>query len=373
MLDIFIAYSHEDLAFKNELKKFLRPMLREGRISIWDDFDIEAGQEWDAKIKERLYGADIILLLVSSDSLASDYFYGKEVKVSLERHEKGEAVVVPVILRHCDWENTPLGGLEALPGKGRPVIEWPNQDQAWQDTVNRLRRRVESIENQQKKEAEHSEALRAFKAAWEAAEHLFSRQKWTEARVGYSDALAAHQSGFLPEKSRLAQRLAECDQNLRAEAAEEKRRRHEEARQAKQPAAGKTNRLLLPGVLGGAAVVLVLLWLALRPGSQDSPEKTSPSTETPEQLENTNYQKALTANTIPALQDYLSQYSNGKNAVAARQKLQDLQYQYNNFLNDADLFRDDDRATACGYLQKALALSPGNADVLQKLKKLKCN
>ena len=53
MTDIFIAYSHEDLAYKNELKKFMCPMLREERISIWDDYDIEAGQEWDAKIKER--------------------------------------------------------------------------------------------------------------------------------------------------------------------------------------------------------------------------------------------------------------------------------------------------------------------------------
>jgi predicted GTPase len=72
MVDIFIAYSHEDIALKNELKKFLRPLLREERISLWDDFDIEAGEEWDAKIKERLYGADVVLLLVSSDSLASD-------------------------------------------------------------------------------------------------------------------------------------------------------------------------------------------------------------------------------------------------------------------------------------------------------------
>jgi hypothetical protein len=125
MVDIFIAYSHEDIALKNELKKFLRPLLREERISLWDDFDIEAGEEWDAKIKERLYGADVVLLLVSSDSLASDYFYGKEVDVSLKRHKKGEAIVAPIILRHCDWINTPIGELEAIPEKGRPVTEWP--------------------------------------------------------------------------------------------------------------------------------------------------------------------------------------------------------------------------------------------------------
>jgi hypothetical protein len=382
MTDIFIAYSHEDLGFKNELKKFLRPMLREERISVWDDFDIEAGQDWDAKIKERLYGADIILLLVSSDSLASDYFYGKEVKVSLERHAKGEAVVVPIILRHCDWENTPLGGLEALPEKGRPVVEWPTRDQAWQDTVSRLRRVIENIEKQRKTANEHGEALRAFKAAVEAADHLFSNQRWQEARAAYSHALAAHLPGFLPDRSQVTQKIADCDQNLRAEAdlarqaAEaEKRRQREEARMAKQAREGGSNknRNLLLTTLGGAAL-LIAIWLALRPGSQDSPaEKQPDTTETPEQLEGAAYQKALTANTIPALEDYLSQYPAGKNAAAARQKLADLQSQFKNLLSDANLFMDDDPATACGYLQKALALSPGHTDVLKKLDKLKCN
>ena len=391
MTDLFIAYSHEDLGFKNELKKFLRPMLREERISIWDDFDIEAGQDWDSKIKERLYSADIILLLVSSDSLASDYFYGKEVKVSLERHQKGEAVVVPVILRHCDWENTPLGGLEALPEKGRPVLEWPSRDQAWQDTVRRLRRVVENIENQRKAETEHAESLRTFKAAVEAADHLFARQKWQEARTAYADALAAQLPGFLPDKPQLAQKISECDQNLhsqlarqkelarqaeleqKAAAEAEKRRLREEARLAKQASTSAGNNLrLVFGALGGA-VLLVVVWLALRPGPQDSSSEKQPdATKTLQQSEAEDYQKALTTNTIPALQDYLSQYPAGKNAAAARQKLQDLQKQFKNFLDDADVVATDDPAAACGYLQKALALSPGNADVLKKRKKLKC-
>ena len=136
--DIFIAYSHNDLRFKDELKKFLRPLLNTKRASLWDDHDIEAGKEWEAEIKKRLYGADIILLLVSPDSLASDYFYGREVTVSLERHEKGEAVVVPVILRPCAWTITPLAKLEALPAKGKPVTQWPSQDEAFTDIAHSI-------------------------------------------------------------------------------------------------------------------------------------------------------------------------------------------------------------------------------------------
>lgn len=210
-VDIFIAYSHEDLAHKNEFKKFLRPMLREERVSVWDDYDIEAGQEWDAAIKERLYNAGVVVLLVSADSLASDYFYGKEVKVSLERHQKGEVVVVPVILRHCDWENTPLGVLEALPEKGRPVVEWPTRDQAWQDVVTRLRRVVETVAQRQASATARSEQQRRFTAAVQAATQLLEHENWAEARTAFSNALRLHLDGFSPNPEGIQQRIATCD------------------------------------------------------------------------------------------------------------------------------------------------------------------
>ena len=212
MVDIFIAYSHEDIALKNELKKFLRPLLREERISLWDDFDIEAGEEWDAKIKERLYGADVVLLLVSSDSLASDYFYGKEVDVSLKRHKKGEAIVAPIILRHCDWINTPIGELEAIPEKGRPVTEWPTRDQAWQDTVTRLRRVVENIENKKKSEAAEAEHFRLFNAAIQTANHLIQKGKWSEAKVALTDALGLFKKGFEPNDELILSSIKDCDE-----------------------------------------------------------------------------------------------------------------------------------------------------------------
>ncbi len=137
-VDIFIAYSHNDLIYKDQLKEIHAPVAQFRQVKVWDDRDIEAGREWEAEIKERLYGADVILLLVSPDSLDSDYFYGKEVEVSLQRHAKGEAVVVPVILRPCLWEDTPISILEALPTKAKPVTQWPSQDEAFTDVAKSL-------------------------------------------------------------------------------------------------------------------------------------------------------------------------------------------------------------------------------------------
>lgn len=414
MTDIFIAYSHEDLTYKNEFKKFLRPMLREEHISVWDDYDIEAGQEWDAKIKERLYGAGIILLLVSADSLASDYFYGKEVKVSIERHARGEAVVIPIILRHCDWENTPLGGLEALPEKGRPVVEWTTRDQAWQDVVSRLRRVVENVEKQREQQSAITQQLHKYQAAVEAATHFYDRQRWLEALTAFRDALTLHKPGFQPEKNQLEYQIGICDSNLQAEAkhlaeverqthadqlrAEQERKAKEHAEQQRQkeeqriasaaarqhnssnsaPADTGNSAALVRRLLWSIGITLVALfiviWLIERPGKSSNGDRQNTSlqpTQTPDQIEAQAYTKVLKAKTIPDLQDYLSNYPSGKNAAAARQELNRLKKKYKELINDANLFFDDDRSTACKYLEEALLLAPGDSIVI-KLKRRNC-
>ena len=209
--DIFIAYSHNDLRFKDELKKFLRPLLNTKRASLWDDHDIEAGKEWEAEIKKRLYGADIILLLVSPDSLASDYFYGREVTVSLERHEKGEAVVVPVILRPCAWTITPLAKLEALPAKGKPVTQWPSQDEAFTDIAHSIGEIVENLAETRRKTAAEALQRQEFLAAVQAAEHLWDKNNWPEAARAYGEAARLHRPGFSPDVPALQIRIAECE------------------------------------------------------------------------------------------------------------------------------------------------------------------
>lgn len=218
VVDIFIAYSHNDLQHKEELKKFLRPLLNTGRAKVWDDYDIEAGHDWEAEIKKSLYGADIILLLVSPDSLASDYFYGQEVAVSLERHEKGEAVVVPVILRPCAWTMTPLSKIEALPPKGKPVTKWSSQDDAFTEVAHSLGEIAGRILEQQQKLHADEQQRRQFLAVMQAAQQLYAQSRWVEAGKAYTDALLAFRPGYEPSQEDLQSLALECE-NLAAKEA----------------------------------------------------------------------------------------------------------------------------------------------------------
>lgn len=141
-LRIFVSYSHRDERYREKLDISLAQLRRDNLISSWYDKKILPGEEWDRAIDDNLNNADIVLLLISPDFLASDYAYGREMERALARHESRSAIVVPIILRPSDWLNSRLASLQALPSAGRPISSWPNRDAAWLDVVQGLRKLI---------------------------------------------------------------------------------------------------------------------------------------------------------------------------------------------------------------------------------------
>ena len=145
-VNIFFSYAHEDEALLNKLKTHLIPLYREGLIELlWHDRNISAGKEWELEIDTYLNKAQIIVLLVSPDFMASDYCYGVEVKRAIERHDQKEARVIPVILRYAQWKKSPIGKLQALPTDGKPVKSWQDEDEAFFNVVEGIRKAIEEL------------------------------------------------------------------------------------------------------------------------------------------------------------------------------------------------------------------------------------
>ncbi len=142
-MNVFFSYSHQDEGLRDELESHLSILKRSGRIHTWHDRKITPGGEWAGAIDNRLEAADVILLLVSPPFLASDYCWDVELRRAMERHEAGEARVIPVILRPVDWHDAPFGKLQALPKDARPVTSWPNRDEAFLDVARGLRAMIE--------------------------------------------------------------------------------------------------------------------------------------------------------------------------------------------------------------------------------------
>src|SRR5215472_8171762 len=144
-IEVFYSYAHEDEALRNELNKHLSILQRLGLISSWHNRQIVAGTDWAKAIDTHLETASLILLLISSDFLASDYCYGIEMKRALSRHKANKARVIPLLLRPVSWEGAPFEYLEALPTDAKPVTEWSNQDAAFRDIATGIRRSIEDL------------------------------------------------------------------------------------------------------------------------------------------------------------------------------------------------------------------------------------
>ena len=144
-VDIFFSYAHEDEQLMHSVRRQLVVYDRQGILSKWYDRKIRAGQEWAGKIDIHLRFSRIILLFISPDFFDSDYCYDVEMTEALRRHQAGEAVVIPVILRPCDWHRAPFGHLQAVPRDGRPITQWPDLDEACLDAALRIVEVVRSI------------------------------------------------------------------------------------------------------------------------------------------------------------------------------------------------------------------------------------
>jgi hypothetical protein len=148
-LKVFFSYSHTDMDLMQRLHIHLAPLRRMDRIATWSDREILPGSDWDSTIQENLKTADIILLLVSADFVASNYIWEKELNIALEREERGEAKVLPILLRPLDFSTLKIAEKQMIPkdggGKLRPVSLWADKEEALSIVAIKIREAIESL------------------------------------------------------------------------------------------------------------------------------------------------------------------------------------------------------------------------------------
>ena len=285
---VFTIYAREDAPYLEELRGQLRPLEIGGRIKVWSDREINPGVDWEQEIVQHLDTADIILILVSAAYYNSVYIHEKEIKYALARHEKGEAKVLPIIVRPVDFSDDPIiSRLQVLPTDGRPVTDrrqWPERDDAWVDVVAGIKRTINLLleaENRRVQEAREvvlaierreQEALLAVAQAAERQQLALEQQKETTAR-----AEKAERERVKNEQLAAAQEVDRL--RLAAQRKEEKRAKNERAMaenriqktpvansQPQDPASKDASRLppaRYAFLIGGGVLILLALWLAL--------------------------------------------------------------------------------------------------------------
>lgn len=136
---LFLSYSHKDEAIVEEFRTHLSNLRRQDVIAEWYDRMIPIGSEWKNQIDTKLKDAEIIIFVVSADFIASKYCYEIEMMEAMKQHDLGISVVIPLIIRACDWEDTPFAKIQAAPTDAKPISEWKTSDDFFLDTVRKIK------------------------------------------------------------------------------------------------------------------------------------------------------------------------------------------------------------------------------------------
>jgi tetratricopeptide (TPR) repeat protein len=199
VIEIFYCYASEDIALQNELEKHLIILKRQGLISTWHSQEILTGTPERQEIDRHLNTADIILILISPDFIASDYCYKVEMEHALRRHNAGNVWIIPILLRFADWEHTPLGKLQFLPKDKKPLASWSNRhrrDKAFLEISFSIREVIEAMKKRENIKRTTQPGLLPSLAIYVAQVHTarasfyYQQRKYEEALEIYKHSLA---------------------------------------------------------------------------------------------------------------------------------------------------------------------------------------
>lgn len=119
---IFIVYAREDQNYLDELMQHLRMLEKRNLVHVWHDQFIDPGQQWEKEITDKLDEAEIVLILVSPDYYMSEYIQKTEIVRAVQKHKDGDAIVIPLFVRHCAWrEDEIISSLQGLPDGDAPL------------------------------------------------------------------------------------------------------------------------------------------------------------------------------------------------------------------------------------------------------------
>jgi len=140
---IYISYAPKDDSFREELIGHLSPLVRKNEAVIWEKSQIIPGQIWESETMLKLREADLVLCLISSDFIKSEFCYSTELEEALQSHLRKEKVVIPILIRKCYWEYLPIAEIKGIPEP--PVSSQTNVDEAWVEVVAGVHRSLNQI------------------------------------------------------------------------------------------------------------------------------------------------------------------------------------------------------------------------------------
>jgi hypothetical protein len=135
----FISYAHVDAKMVSDFRKHLNVISDTLKIKLWIDEEIRPGDIWDGTIKRALGRAQVFVFCVSPSFLNSRYIGTVELVEARKKHDRGEAIIIPVMLKECPYEYVAfLKELQAVPAGGKAITKWRPYDSGYVDAARRI-------------------------------------------------------------------------------------------------------------------------------------------------------------------------------------------------------------------------------------------
>ena len=180
----FITYAHSDSRQKDELQMRLAVMEQNGEITAWADNQILPSDEWEKEISTRLADSDILLYLVSANSLASQNCNRELVEALKTTTTKP----ISIILEACHWGRHYISKFEVLPDKGKPINKWSPRSDGWQNVIEGIEKTVQAIQKVEAEPPANEQKKRKFDALllFQQANFLLLLGQFDQAIQAYS-------------------------------------------------------------------------------------------------------------------------------------------------------------------------------------------
>jgi len=162
-ISIFLSFEEQDKPNKKLFTKHLKLLKSNyGVITLTDKDDTKVGENERLFIFDQLETAEIIIALISPDYLSSDWVYSNELTVALNRSESGQCLLIPVIIRECNWHTTSIGHLKPVQFKNKAILnDTSKTDEALTDAVEQIKSSIDSFikqyENRNNEEAQNTQ------------------------------------------------------------------------------------------------------------------------------------------------------------------------------------------------------------------------
>jgi hypothetical protein len=321
-INIFIIYAREDKEIKQRLLLHLNPLKNEFNAVIWHDEYIEAGQQWKPHIESKLEQTDLFLLLVSVDFMNSEFINQVEFKYAVDRHKDNKSIIVPIIIKFCQWkigihfedETIKLSDFQVLPPDARPIDDWKTADQAYSEIAAGITTVLSTIKKGREEKLRDKE------------NHDIEIEK-------KSKGIEEKQIGIDQKTNQALERergKADMEIARKKKLEKQKEEQTEKGEKEKTPDLNmlklKTKSSKVPLIIGACLVVLFIILFGIFKKEKEPVEGiTDTVIINSDSSEQQTWNSALTENTLKSYKAYQRDYQNGKYYNKAQERITQLE------------------------------------------------